>query len=66
MAGALALAALTMFGVRRSRRYAALASEPGHPLGQSRRDRDAAPVPTYRDDTGLIWHDLTPPGDASE
>ena len=61
--GALALVMLAIVGIRRSRRFAALGPDAGRRPSQVRRDRDAVPIPTYRDEAGLIWHDLSPPPD---
>ena len=61
--GALALAMLMVVGIRRSRRFAALGPDAGRRPGQARRDHDVVPIPTYRDESGLIWHDLSPPRD---
>lgn len=55
LVGLIALVTLTIIGVRRSRRFAAQPSEWQYatwtPVG--------VPAPTYRDETGLLWHDLT-------
>ena len=61
--GVLALAMLVIVGIRRARRFSALGPDAGRRPGQARRDRDAVPIPTYRDEFGLIWHDLSPPHD---
>ncbi|HEY2984755.1 MAG TPA: S8 family serine peptidase [Jatrophihabitantaceae bacterium] len=61
--GVLALAMLAIVGIRRSRRFAALGPDADRRPKQARRDPDAAPIPTYRDEAGLIWHDLSPPPD---
>jgi len=61
--GALALVMLAIVGIRRSRRFAALGPDAGRRPRQARRDRDAVPIPTYRDEAGMIWHDLSPPPD---
>ena len=60
--GALALTILTVLGTRRSRRFAAMPPD----VWRSRPvPRDGAPAAalTYRDEAGLIWHDLSPPGE---
>jgi subtilisin family serine protease len=61
--GALALVMLGIVGIRRSRRFAALGPDAGRRPSQARHDPEAAPIPTYRDEAGLIWHDLSPPPD---
>jgi subtilisin family serine protease len=60
--GAVALIVLAIVGTTRSRRHAALADNGsrGPRRGQV---RDAPPAPTYRDDVGVVWHDLTAPRD---
>ena len=60
--GLLALALLAIVGIRRSRRFAALGPDADRRPKQARRDNDTA-LPTYRDEAGLIWHDLSPPPD---
>jgi subtilisin family serine protease len=61
--GALALVVLAVVGIMRSRRHAALGTD-----GPARRRRHAQgipPAPAYRDEVGVVWHDLTAPRDES-
>lgn len=65
--GAVALIVLAVVGTTRSRRHAALASRAGRGGrgGGSRRAQPDSilPAPTYQDETGVVWHDLTAPRD---
>jgi subtilisin family serine protease len=57
--GALALIVLAVVGILRSRRHAALAVDGRRTWrGQA---RNVPTTPTYRDELGVVWHDLSPP-----
>ncbi len=62
--GAIALTVLSILGMRRSRRFAAMPHDVWRPRPMPR-DGAEAGGHTYRDETGLIWHDLSPPRDVS-
>ena len=57
--GALALVVLAVVGTLRARRFAALAGDGGRKWRARKQSRDVPPSPTYRDEAGLVWHDLT-------
>jgi subtilisin family serine protease len=59
--GSIALIVLVVVGVSRARTFAALSGESGAGWRSRKRGRDVPPAPTYRDETGLVWHDLTAP-----
>jgi subtilisin family serine protease len=64
--GALALILLAVAGTVHARRFAALTGDRGRTWRSRRPSREIPPAPTYRDETGLVWHDLTAPRDELE
>jgi subtilisin family serine protease len=59
--GAVALTVLSFVGIRRSRRFAAMPPDAWRPRPAALRDGARVGASTYRDESGLIWHDLSPP-----
>jgi hypothetical protein len=59
--GAIALIVLAVVGVTRARTYAAQSGESGAGWRSRKRGPEVPPAPTYRDEAGLVWHDLTAP-----
>jgi subtilisin family serine protease len=64
--GALALVVLAVVGTLRARRFAALAGDGGRKWRARKQSRDVTPAPTYRDEAGLVWHDLTAQRDGDD
>jgi subtilisin family serine protease len=63
--GGVALIVLAVVGTTRARRFAALSGDSGRRWRSRKQTRttDHPPAPTYRDEAGLVWHDLTAPRD---
>lgn len=64
--GALGLIVLAIVGTVRARRLGALVGEGSRNWGSRKQSRELPPAPTYRDETGLVWHDLTAPRDQEQ
>jgi subtilisin family serine protease len=61
--GGVALIVLAVVGTTRARRFAALSGDSGRQWRSRKQTSDVPPAPTYRDEAGLVWHDLTAPRD---
>jgi hypothetical protein len=64
--GAVALVLLTVVGTWRARHFAALTGEGGRKWRSRKQNPEIPPAPTYRDEDGLVWHDLTAPRDEAD
>jgi subtilisin family serine protease len=64
--GAVSLIMLAVIGTQRARRLAVLAGDEGRRWRARKQSRDVPPAPTYRDEAGLVWHDLTAPRDEAD
>jgi subtilisin family serine protease len=62
--GGVGLILLAVVGTTRARRYAAVSGQ-GRRQWHARKPEtlDVPPAPTYRDEAGVVWHDLTAPRD---
>jgi len=58
-----ALIVLAVVGIVRSRRHAALAGDGSRRPMRRGQPRNVPPAPTYQDEIGVVWHDLTAPRD---
>ena len=59
--GGVALIVLAVVGTRRARRYVALSGDSGRRWRARKETSDLPPAPTYSDEAGVVWHDLTAP-----
>ena len=64
--GAVGLVVLAAVGSVRARRFAALNGDGGRKWRSRKQNPEVPPAPTYRDEAGLVWHDLTAPRDEPE
>lgn len=59
--GLVGLIVLAVVGMTRARHFAALSGDGGGNWRSRKQTREVPPAPTFRDETGLVWHDLTAP-----